>query len=396
MDFRDSEQEAAFRGEARAFLAAQTTDIPNPYQQSTPEAQRETLPGARAWQHTLYEHGWASVLWPEAFGGRGLGPIEQIIWNQELGRVGLGDSIFLGGVGMAGPTIIAHGSEPQKEMHLRPMLCGDQLWCQLFSEPGSGSDLASLATRAVRDGDDWIVTGQKTWSSFAHLADWGFLLVRTDPALPKHQGITYLLVDMQSPGIETRPLRQMTGGELFNDVFFEEVRVPDANRLGEVGGGWQVCNTTLMYERMAMGGMERHFSFEKLRALAIEQREHLDDLDRDDFARLYAWVKSLELLNARIMTKLSRGENPSRESSVMKLAFARVYTLAAELGLRVQGEAALVRDGAWQQHFLEAPAFHIAGGTDEIQKNIAAERVLGLPRDPFDLRDVPFQELPRS
>ena len=305
-------------------------------------------------------------------------------------------SIFLSGVGMAGPTIIAHGSGAQKEQHLRPMLRGDLLWCQLFSEPGSGSDLASLATRAVREGDAWVVTGQKTWSSFAHLADWGFLLVRSDPDAPKHRGITYLLVDMSSPGIQVRPMRQMTGGVMFNEVFFESVRVPDAGRLGPVHGGWGVANTTLMHERMAMGGLERYFSFEALVELARAHPECVDDLLRDEIGRLHTWKRGLELLNARITTKIGRGEDPTREASVMKLAFARLHSKAAEIGLLLLGDDALGGEGSWQHHWLEAPAFHIAGGTDEIQKNIAAERVLGLPRDPHDLRDVPWSQLPRS
>ena len=188
----------------------------------------------------------------------------------------------------------------------------------------------------------------------------------------------------------------MTGAELFNEVFLEEVRLPDANRLGEAGGGWAVANTTLMYERMVMGGLDRQFSFEALVALSRQRPGPLDDVTRDQLAQLYTRLKSLELLNARIMTKLGRGENPSTEGSVMKLALARVYSQAAELGLRLQGDDALRGRGAWQRHFLEAPAFHIAGGTDEVQKNIAAERVLGLPRDPHVLRDVPFSQLPRS
>ncbi len=396
MDFNDSPGEEAFRAEARSFLAAHRPErIDNPYSEDSEEAQRRALPGARAWQQTLYVHGWAGLLWPEAYGGRGVGSVEQFIWNQELGRAGLSESIFLGGVGMAGPTIIAHGDDAQKEQHLRPMLRGERVWCQLFSEPGAGSDLASLATRAVRDGNEWLVTGQKIWSSFAHFADWGYLLTRTDPDVPKHQGISYFLLDMKSPGIEVRPLRQITGGAHFDEVFLEEVRIPDANRLGPVGGGWAVANTTLMYERMAMGGLDRQFSFEDLLALARASQQPLDDVLRDELARLRAWMKTLELLNARIMTLVGRGQNPARESAVIKLALARIYSKAGELGLRLQGSDALDW-GPWPKHFLEAPAFHIGGGTDEIQKNIAAERVLGLPRDPFDRRDQPWSELPKS
>jgi alkylation response protein AidB-like acyl-CoA dehydrogenase len=275
------------------------------------------------------------------------------------------------------------------------MLRGDLLWCQLFSEPGAGSDLAGLQTRALRSGDGWVVTGQKTWSSFAHFADWGYLLARTDSDVPKHRGISYFLLDMKTPGIEVRPLRQITGAAMFNEVFLEDVRIPDANRLGREGGGWAVANTTLMYERMAMGGLDRQFSFDDLVALAKASDRPLDGVLRDELARLYTWGKALELLNARIMTKIGRGENPMTESSVVKLALARLYSKAGELGLRLQGSDALGW-GAWQKHFLEAPAFHIAGGTDEVQKNIAAERVLGLPREPDPSRELPFRELPRS
>ncbi len=397
MDLRDSPEEAAFRAEAGAFLDAHApARVPNPYVETTREAQEAALPGARAWQRTLAEHGWAALLWPEQYGGRGLGPIQQMIWNQEKGRRGLGDSVFVGGVGMAGPTIIAHGSEEQKAQHLPKTLTGETLWCQLFSEPGAGSDLAGLSARGVRDGESWVITGQKTWSSFADLADWGYLLVRTDPTVPKNRGITYFLIDMKSPGIETRPLRQMTGSELFNEVFLEELRVPDANRLGPEGGGWAAANTTLMHERMIMGGMESQFSFENLVKLAKQRGVAFDDVTRDEIGRVHAWSKALELLNARVMTKVSRGENPLAESSVIKMALARLYSRCADLGLRVQGLDATLRAGEWQKHFLTAPAFHIAGGSDEIQKNMAAERVLGMPRDPVDLRDVPFEDLPRS
>ncbi len=397
MDFQDSPEEAQFRADACAFLDEHTPEhVPNPYVEDTAEAQLAALPGARAWQRTLYDHGWAALMWPKEHGGRGVGPIQQMIWNQEKTRRGLADAIFVSGIGMAGPTIIAHGTAEQKEEHLDPMLRGDTLWCQLFSEPGAGSDLAGLSTRGERDGDDWIVTGQKTWGSFADLADWGFLLVRTDPTLPKHQGITYFLVDMKSPGIETRPLRQMTGKDLFNETFLNEVRIPDSNRLGPEGGGWAAANTTLMHERMLMGGMGNQWSFDNLIRLAKERGVNFDDVTRDEFGRIAAWTKALELLNARIMTKIGRGQNPTTESSVMKLALARLYERCSDLGLTVQGDEALLWPGEWQKHYLTAPAFSIAGGSSEIQKNVAAERVLGLPRDPVDLKNVPFDQLPKS
>src|SRR5690606_35036288 len=417
--------------------------------------EQELLAGQKAWQRTLFEHGWAAVLWPKEYGGRGAGPIEAIIWNQELARVGLGESIFVVGTAMAGPTIIAHGTPEQKQRFLPPLLrsdeiwcqllsetgagsdlaslasravgdeaghrvgpgqktrChgtpeqkqrflppllrGDEIWCQLFSEPGAGSDLASLATRAVRDeAGHWVVSGQKTWCSGAHYADWGILLARTDPTLPKHKGITYFLLDMKAPGIDIRPLRQMSGGAHFNEVFLNDVRIPDEHRLGPVNGGWAAAMTTLLNERMALGGTGGFFSMAELLEHARAHRDRLDAVTRDRIARLYCWDKTLELLNARVVTKLGRGQSPDAESSVMKLALARILTEGADLGLRIAGADALRRHGTWQHQFLTAPSLHIAGGTDEIQKNLVAERVLGLPREGRGDRDVPFEKLRRS
>jgi len=395
MDFRDSPGEARFRAEARAFLEAHApAEYVHAFAQDVDD--EALVRSNKAWQRTLHAHGWAALTWPREHGGRGLGPIEQIIWSQELARAGLGESIFVVGIGMAGPTIIAHGTDVQKERFLPPMRRGDEVWCQLFSEPGAGSDLAGLACRAVRDGDAWVLSGQKTWCSGAHYADWGICLARSDPSAPKHRGITYFLLDMRSPGVEVRPLRQMTGGCHFNEVFLDEVRLPDACRLGPEGGGWTVARTTLMHERMAIGGIESMaFRWEDLLAHARRHAGRLDAVARDDLARLYTWMKTLELLNARMITELGRGRIPEAVGSVMKLAMARIVTLGGELGLRLQGPGAALREGPWQDAFLMAPSFHIAGGTDEIQKNQAAERVLGLPREPAPDRDLPFEALQR-
>jgi len=396
MDLNDSPQEAAFRAEASAFLGAHAPTEPMPQYHKEFVQDERLVDRHRAWQRTLYDHGWGALTWPGDYGGRGLGPIEQIVWNQELSRVGLGPSLFLVGIGMAGPTIIAHGTEAQKERHLEPIIKAEQGFCQLFSEPGAGSDLASLATRALRDADDWIVTGQKTWCSGAAWADFGILITRTDPKAPKHQGITYFLVDMKTPGIEVRPLRQMTGDAHFNEVFLEDVRIPDANRLGDVNAGWGVTMTTLTNERMAMAGAEGLFSWDDLLEHVKANLGRVDGATRDELARLYTWVRTLEMLNARVMTKLGRGEIPTSESSVMKLAMARIVTRGTELGLRLLGPEGLVRPGTWQHQWLFQPAFHLAGGTDEVQKNVVAERVLGLPAEPRGDRSVPFEELPRG
>jgi len=396
MDFQDSPSEAAFRSEAQAFLDAHAPESIGSYW-SDDRSQEEVFGAHRQWQRTLYAHGWAAITWPEAYGGRGRGPIEQIIWNQELARRGLSGSLFLVGIGMAGPTLIAHGSDAQRQRYLDPMLRADEVWCQLFSEPGAGSDLASLATRAVRDGDQWVVSGQKTWCSGAQYADFGILLARTDPKRPKHEGITYFLLDMKSPGIEVRPLVEMTGDTHFNEVFLNEVRVPDAARLGALNQGWACAQTTLMNERMAMGGVEGMLSFEDLRAFVLEEQAGSPEPGiRDQLVRVYAQMRTLELLNARVVTKLGRGQMPTSESSVMKLAIARLMTDAADVALRAMGPRALLRRGYWQNQFLFSPAWHIAGGTDEVQKNVCAQRVLGLPREPRADRGIPFEELPRS
>jgi alkylation response protein AidB-like acyl-CoA dehydrogenase len=395
MDFRDSPEQAAFRSEARAFLEAHAPrETPDYFGDEIDH--EAALAGSRAWQRKLFEANWAGITWPKEYGGRGLGPVEQIIWNEEQSRVGLGESLFLVGVAMTGPTIIAHGTEEQKQRYLDPILRGDEVWCQLFSEPGAGSDLASLSTRAVKEGDQWVVNGQKTWCSGGHYGDFGILIARTDPTVPKHDGITYFLVDMKAPGIEVQPLKEMTGASHFNEVFMNDVRIPDGNRLGPLNGGWGVTMTTLMNERMAMGGLERLIPVDELIDLAAKSRDRVDSRLRDELAKLYTWVRTIQLLNARVMTKLSRGEMPTAEASVMKLAVARVFTKASELGVELQGPRALERRGFWQNRFLGAPSIHIAGGTDEVQKNVAAERFLDLPREPRSDRDVPFEDLPRS
>ena len=395
MDFRDSPKEAAFRAEARAFLETHRPERwEHPFDEGVDE--ERLLAVSKAWQRTLFEHGWAAILWPAEYGGRGLGPIEAIIWNEEQARAGLGESLFVVGIAMAGPTLIAHGTPEQKARFLPPMLRGDEIWCQLFSEPGAGSDLANLSTRAVQDGSDWIVSGQKTWCSGGHYADFGILLARSDASVPKHKGITYFLLDMRAPGVEIRPLRQMSGGSHFNEVFLNEVRIPDTSRLGPEGMGWAAAMTTLLNERMALGGTGGFFSFDELLAHARRNLARLNGVARDEIARLYTWQKTLDLLNARVMTKLGRGQIPDAESSVMKLALGRILTKGAELGLRLAGPEGLRRHGPWQHQFLTAPSLHIAGGTDEIQKNVVAERVLGLPREPRPDRDLPFDQLPRG
>jgi len=390
MSFEEPENLAAIRAEARAWLDENWPAFSAEY----PDPGRYDPERARAWQKRLASGGWGAPAWPAEYGGRGFGPLEATVWGQERARAGATIPFNVVGFGMAGPTIISHASPEQKQRYLPPLLGGEEIWCQLFSEPGAGSDLASLTTRAVREGEDWIVTGQKVWSSSAHDAHWGLLLARHDFDAPKHKGLVYLLADMRSPGIEVRPLKQMDGGAHFNEVFLSDVRVPHANRLGEPGDGWRIAITTLMHERMSIGSATGGyvFPFERLTKLARDRSPMgVDALTRDDLARVFTQKRILELLNARILAKIGRGQIPDAEGSIVKLVLANLVTDMASVGMRLLGpDGSVMGDTGVQGAFLGGPAFHIGGGTDEIQKNLIGERVLGLPKDQSPDKDVPF------
>ena len=265
MDFNDSPQEAEFRKEAHDWLSkhaklrSDSSNMMSMFAESEGgdnrgDAEWEMVRRAQEWQKLKADSGWAGITWPKKFGGRGGNIMQQVIWGQEEAKFETPPNIFMIGIGMAGPTIQAHGTNEQKERYLKSMLRGEEVWCQLFSEPGAGSDLAGLRTKAVKDGNDWVVNGQKVWTSGAHYSQWGILVTRSDPNAHKHKGLTYFIVDMKSPGIEVRPIKQITGGANFNEVFFNDVRIPDENRLGAPGQGWSVAITTLMNERMSIGG----------------------------------------------------------------------------------------------------------------------------------------------
>ena len=294
---------------------------------------------------------------------------------------------------MAGPTIIGHGTDAQKERYLDTMLRGEEIWCQLFSEPEAGSDLANLATRAVRDGDEWVVNGQKVWTSQAHHSEWGMLLTRTDPDAPKHRGITYFLLDMKTPGVEIRPLVQITGAAHFNEVFLTDVRIPAENVLGEVNGGWAVTMTTLQNERAAIGGAGRAGThFEEIAALARSVGKADDPMVRQDLARCFTRFQILRYLGLRTQTALSKGGVPGPESSIMKLILSEHARDNGELFEQLQGNAGML-DSTWTTHFLNQWSMRIGGGTDQIQRNAIGERVLGLPAEPRSDKNVPFREL---
>ena len=394
MDFEDTPEEQAFRAEVAGFLDTHVPDGGLRYQQLA--TMEERVRRQREWQLVLHEHGWSVPSWPQEWGGRALTPAQSVIWSQECSRVGVGEGLLNGGLSMLGPTLIAHGSDDQKDRFLEKTARGEIMWAQLFSEPGSGSDLASLATRAERRGDEWIVNGQKVWSSFANHADMGFLLVRSDPAKPKHQGISYLLIDLHQPGVEVRPLIEMTGGNHFNEVFFTDAKVPSGNLVGAAGAGWGIARTTLMYERSSIGGFSALDHFEKLRRLIAERGIRVDAVTADELARLYTRAKGLDLLNKRVLTRISQGQIPGAEGSVMKNAVADLMMEAADLGVRLLGTDALGAGHAYEHDFLFAPSMHLGGGTEEIMKNLVAEQVLGLPREPDAFRGKRFDEIPRS
>ncbi len=402
MDFEDTPEEAAFRAEAREWLQA---NAPRRGDEGgggllsvlgREIGSESELKRAREWQAKAAADGWAGIHWPREFGGRGATLIEQVIWGQEAGAFDVPDHVFRIGTGLGGPTVIAHGTEEQQHRFLPPLLSGEEIWCQLFSEPGAGSDLASLRTAAVRDGDEWVVNGQKVWTSGAQYSKWGFLLARTDPDAPKHRGITWFLIDVESPGIEIRPLRQMTGQSHFGEVFFTDARVPAANVVGDVNDGWRVAQTTLLHERSMMGEFGVGRVLEGLTELAREVGRVDDPRVRQELADLHARAEAIRFIGYRIVTAISHGGFPGAEASVVKLAMARLLNDAGDLGTRLAGPAGVALANEWWDTLLAAPALRIAGGSDEVQRNIIGERVLGLPKGPGPSRDTPFKDLPVS
>ena len=401
MDFNDTPEEAVFRHEARAFLHANA----EPKSRARPvlrlgDLGSDGVAQCKAWQAKKADAGFAAITWPKRFGGREASPILQVIYQQEEDNYAVPRGLFEIGLGMCIPTMMAYATPEQLDRHVRPALRGEEVWCQLFSEPAGGSDLAALRTRAERDGDDWIINGQKIWTSGAHLSDFGIIVVRTDPNVPKHEGLTFFFLDMRSPGIEIRPIHQMSGASHFNEVFFTDVRVPDAQRLGAVGQGWKVSLTTLMNERLAVGEVHRP-DVEDLLELARSLMLSGNAAVRERIAEWYARTQGLKFTRFRTMTALSRGQTPGPENSIHKLVNASKLQDIASYGLDLMGMAGLVMDedlaeayAMFQQALLSAPSARIAGGSDEILRNIIAERVLGLPADIRVDKNRPFNQVP--
>jgi acyl-CoA dehydrogenase len=408
MDFNDTPEEAAFRKKAHAWLVANAQPL-GPDELPAGMGERETpevIAECKAWQAKKADAGWACITWPKEFGGQGATTMQGVIWRQEEAKFKVPPPVYTIGHGMLGPTIMFHGTPEQKKKYIPDMLRGGEIWCQLFSEPAAGSDLAGLRTSAVKDGSDWILNGQKIWSTGAHFSDWGMIVTRTDPNAAKHAGLTYFIVDMRSPGIEVRPIKQINGASGFNEVFFTNVRVPDANRLGAVGDGWRVALTTLMNERVAIGAGGGGGRFKDLFAVAKASRRNgkpaiQDSAVRQRIADFYIKSKGLQYTGYRTLSALSQGKTPGPEGSIGKAVGAPMAQQMASFAVELQGAAGSLLDGKvvpmdalWQESYLGTPGIRIAGGTDEILKNIIAERVLRLPPEMRVDKDRPFREVP--
>lgn len=400
MDIDDSPEEAAYRQTVRAYLEEHSHELHT----GRGRAEVDDVEAHKRNQRVLYEGGLVGIQWPKEYGGQGGTPMQQVIANQEIARAEVPGLIGMIGVGMCGPTIIGHGTEEHKARFLPPLLRGEEIWAQLFSEPGSGSDLAALSTRAVRDNGSWRINGQKVWTSGAQYSDYGIIITRTDPSLPKHRGLTMFIIDLHHPGVTVRPLKQMSGDAGFNEVFLDDVEVPDDWRLGDVNDGWRVAITTLMNERMAIGGggTDLGGSVESLVETVAERIESLSP-DRAAVARqelAECWIESLacRYTGYRRLTALSKGQLPGPEGSAGKLAGTAVARRIADLGVRMQLDDAVFQqsgagDARWQNVQASLPGIAIAGGTNEVLKNILGERVLGLPPEPRLDKDKPAAEI---
>jgi alkylation response protein AidB-like acyl-CoA dehydrogenase len=406
MDFSDTKTEAAFRAEARAWLERNAEPKRGAFETwDARYGEQDGLARAKDYQRRKAEAGFAGITWPKEYGGRGGTAIEQVVWNQEEAEYIAPRGYFEIGLGMCMPTLFAYGTEEQKCRYAPVALRGEEIWCQLFSEPAAGSDLAGLRTRSVRDGDSWVINGQKIWTSGAHRADWGVLVTRSDPNAPKHKGLTYFFLSMKSPGIEIRRIKQISGASNFNEVYFTDVRIPDSQRLGGVGHGWGVALTTLMNERLTTGET-RGPDWDELYALA--KRVELEDgpalanaAVRERLADWYVRRQGVRWTRFRVMTALSRGETPGPENSIGKLVSAPMAQDIASFAMDLLDMGGVVSDpelapmrAAFQDSVLSTPGSRIAAGTDEILKNIIAERVLGLPADVRVDKDVAFRDLP--
>lgn len=401
MDFEDTPQEAEYRATVRAWIAENIKGVAGDEFSSRADG----VAAAKAWQKKKYEAGYVGITWPKVVGGQGGTAMQQIIFNQEEAKVNAPTGLYAIGLGMCIPTVFTHGLTPDIAARYVPVaMKGEEVWCQLFSEPAAGSDLAGIRTRAERDGDEWVINGQKVWTSGAHLSDFGIVVTRTDPSVPKHKGLTMFIIDMKAHGVEVRPIKQMSGGSEFNEVFFTDVRIKDTHRLGEVGDGWKVSLTTLMHERLAVGGKPASAPgvqemIELAKAIDLEEGNALEQSHvRQKIAEAYIADRGIALTRMRTISALSSGRTPGPESSISKVVVAKTMqdmgAFAADLceGAGLMGDTGLPNLARFQASYIGSAGLRIAGGTDEILKNIIAERVLGLPSDIRPDKDIPFSE----
>jgi len=384
MDLNYSAEDEAFRARVRGWLAGHAAEA-----KGVPPNPMAAVAHSRAWQCKMYEAGLVGIAWPSAYGGRDASPTQQVILGEELARSGVPAPINSIGLGTLAPALILYGTEEQKRRFLPRMLTAAEIWCQGFSEPGSGSDLASLRTRAVVDGDDFVVTGQKVWTSLGPIADWCFILVRTDADAPPQRGISYLLMDMKSPGLSTVPIRQITGKSHFSELFLEDVRIPRANLVGKQNEGWGVAKASLSFERSGLSSIvQLERTLYAVGRLAVSAGKRNDPIVRQRLAQLRIEMETLRYTGYRVLTQQLRGASAGPEAAIGKLASSEFRQRLMELALDVQGpfavlgrknEHALDR-GRWPGLYLDARAYTIGGGTSEVMRNIIAERALGLPR----------------
>jgi alkylation response protein AidB-like acyl-CoA dehydrogenase len=393
VDLNDTPEQAEYRQKVRAWLEAHRNEAPP---RSGSSEDTSYIDSRRAWQRQLAEAGLAGVTWPKEYGGQGLGPIEQVTVNQELAQADVPGILDVIGIGMLGPCLIAHGSEEQKSRHLGPMLHGDEVWCQMFSEPAAGSDLAAIQTRA-RSAEDggWVLNGQKVWTTNAQFASFGLLLARTDPDVPKHKGLTMFIVPMDAQGVTVRGLRQISGEAEFNEVFFDDVHLDDDAVVGGVGNGWGTALTVLMFERLTIGfGSESFGSPARLAAtVAADATARRDSDVRQRLGGLISELLAVRFNGYRALTMLQRGQIPGPEAGLAKVTMVNAAIGAMDLGADVIGPDALDAQSDWSYLISFLPGLKSAGGTEQILRNTIGERVLGLPPEPRLDKKVPFSEL---
>jgi alkylation response protein AidB-like acyl-CoA dehydrogenase len=397
VDLNDTPEQARYREDVRAWLAEHAAQAPEARSTRAGAQEDAYVDARRRWQGQLAEGGLAGVTWPPEYGGRGLGPIEQVIVGQEVARAGVPGILDVIGVGMLGPTLIAHGTGEQKGRYLGPMLHGDEVWCQLFSEPAAGSDLAAVQTRARRQDDgSWVLNGQKVWTTNAQFAAFGLLLARTDADVPKHKGLTMFVLPMDAPGVTVRGLRQISGEAEFNEVFLDDVRLEADAVVGQVDDGWRTALTTLMFERVTIGLGSEGLGYKEdrfARALAADPDARTDPEVRKRLGELATDLLAIRFTSLRMLTALQKGQIPGPEAGLAKVTTVNAAIAAGDLIADVLGPDALDDEGQWAYMISFLPGLKSAGGTEEILRNTIGERVLGLPPEPRLDKGIPFSEL---